>query len=42
MISDGLLDAIEKGIVTNMKKNFRHKKAVATFLRLALDNFTNF
>ena len=31
MISDGLLDAIEKGIVTNMKKNFRHKKAVATF-----------
>ena len=31
MISDGLLDAIEKGIVTNAKKNFRRGKAVATF-----------
>jgi len=32
MVSDGVLRAIEKGIVTNSKKNFHPKKAVATFV----------
>jgi len=32
MVSDGVLRAIEKGIVTNARKNFHPKKAVATFV----------
>jgi 4-hydroxybutyrate CoA-transferase len=32
MVSDGVLTAIEKGIVTNMRKTFHPKKAVATFV----------
>lgn len=32
MVSDGVLCAIEKGIVTNMQKNFHPQKAVATFV----------
>ncbi|MDD8016909.1 MAG: acetyl-CoA hydrolase/transferase C-terminal domain-containing protein [Bacteroidota bacterium] len=32
MVSDGVLLAIEKGIVTNARKNFHPKKAVATFV----------
>ncbi len=32
MVSDGVLEAIEKGIVTNARKNFHPLKAVATFV----------
>ncbi len=32
MVSDGVLLAIEKGIVTNTRKSFHPKKAVATFV----------
>lgn len=31
MVSDGMLNAIERGIVTNARKTIHHKKAVATF-----------